>query len=207
MKQKQTCMHSGSRPSPEGTRLLFAGDKVSPTMCPADGQQKNDKNGQTNTAKMRAEIKPEKTRLRVDRNEVVAFRLIWICAWCFEVIRCMWYRKIYRDTSWHHVPYHAISQDTVHRDIVSYLYPDFFELLWRYRIPSNKFLDTEHNFLPVRCTKTWCSKRAKEMVDLAIVLYKQCDIHWKVYLTWYVKITRIYLRVYRKIVRNRNQAP
>ena len=89
MKQKQTCMHSGSRPSPEGTRLLFAGDKVSPTMCPADGQQKNDKNGQTNTAKMRAEIKPEKTRLRVDRNEVVAFRLIWICAWCFEVIRCM----------------------------------------------------------------------------------------------------------------------
>ena len=53
-------MRSGSRPSPEGTRLLFAGDTVSPMMCPADGQQKNDKKGQTNTAKMRAETKPKK---------------------------------------------------------------------------------------------------------------------------------------------------
>ena len=73
MKQKQTCMRSGSRPSPEGTRLLFAGDTVSPMMCPADGQQKNDKKGQTNTAKMRAETKPKKKR-RVDRKEVVGFR-------------------------------------------------------------------------------------------------------------------------------------
>ena len=40
---KKTCMRSGSRPSPEGTRLLFAGDTVSSMMCPADGQQKNDK--------------------------------------------------------------------------------------------------------------------------------------------------------------------
>ena len=40
-------MRSGSRPSPEGTRLLFAGGTVSPTMCPADGQQKDDKKGQT----------------------------------------------------------------------------------------------------------------------------------------------------------------
>ena len=40
-------------------------------MCPADGQQKNDKKGQTNTAKMRAETKPKKTR--VDRNEVRVF--------------------------------------------------------------------------------------------------------------------------------------
>ena len=55
MKQKQACMRSGSRPSPEGTRLLFAGDTVSPMMCPAGGQQKNDKKGQTNTAKVRAE--------------------------------------------------------------------------------------------------------------------------------------------------------
>ena len=65
-------MRSGSRPSPDGTRLLFAGDTVSPMMCPADGQQKNDKKGRTNTAKMRAETKPKKTR--VHRNEVVGFR-------------------------------------------------------------------------------------------------------------------------------------
>ena len=72
MIQEQTCMRSRSRPSPEGTRLLLAGDTVSPMMCPADGQQKNDKKGQTNTAKMRAEIKPKKTR--IDHNEVVGFR-------------------------------------------------------------------------------------------------------------------------------------
>ena len=51
-------MRSGSRPSPEGTRLLFlfAGGAVSPVMCPADGQQKDDKKGGTEErqAKMRA---------------------------------------------------------------------------------------------------------------------------------------------------------
>ena len=59
MKQKQTCMRSGSRPSPEGTRLLFAGDTVGRMMCPADGQQKNDRKGHTNTAKMRAKTRPK----------------------------------------------------------------------------------------------------------------------------------------------------
>ena len=43
MKTKKACIRSGIRPSPEGTRLLFAGDTVSPMMCPADGQQKNNK--------------------------------------------------------------------------------------------------------------------------------------------------------------------
>ena len=43
---KTNIMRSGSRPSPEWTRLLFAGGTVSPMMCPADGQQKEDK-GQT----------------------------------------------------------------------------------------------------------------------------------------------------------------
>ena len=36
-------MRSGSRPSLEGTRLLFAGGTVGPMMCPADGQQKDNK--------------------------------------------------------------------------------------------------------------------------------------------------------------------
>ena len=65
-------MRTESRSSPEGTRLLFAGDTVSPMMCPADGQQKNDQKRKTKTAKMRAETKQKKTR--VDRNEVVGFR-------------------------------------------------------------------------------------------------------------------------------------
>ena len=43
MKRKQTCAQG---PSPEGTRL-FAGDTVSPMMCPVDGQEKDDKKGQT----------------------------------------------------------------------------------------------------------------------------------------------------------------
>ena len=47
MKQKQAYMHSGSRPSPEGTMLLFAGCTVSPMMCQADEQKKDDKKGQT----------------------------------------------------------------------------------------------------------------------------------------------------------------
>ena len=62
---------------------------------------------------------------------------LYLCAWCFEVIWCVWYRKVCRDISWHHVRYHAISQGTVYRDIVqvSYLYPEFLGLMWRYRIP------------------------------------------------------------------------
>ena len=43
---KTNIMRSGSRPSPEGTRLLFA-DTASPMMFPADGQQKDDEKGQT----------------------------------------------------------------------------------------------------------------------------------------------------------------
>ena len=69
-------MRSGSRPSPEGTRLLFAGGTVSPMMCPADGQQKDDKKGQTEDKPRWGRRQPKKTR--VDRNEVVVFRWIWI---------------------------------------------------------------------------------------------------------------------------------
>ena len=38
---KTNIMRSGSRPSPDGIILLFAGT-VSPMMCPADGQQNDD---------------------------------------------------------------------------------------------------------------------------------------------------------------------
>ena len=43
---KTNIMRSGSRPSPEETRLLLAGT-VSPMICRADRQQKDDEEGQT----------------------------------------------------------------------------------------------------------------------------------------------------------------
>ena len=39
-------MHSGSRPSREGTGLMFAGGTVSSMMCPPDGQEKDNNIGQ-----------------------------------------------------------------------------------------------------------------------------------------------------------------
>ena len=44
--EPNTYMRSGTRPSPEGRRWLFAGGTVSSIMCPADGQQKDDRKGQ-----------------------------------------------------------------------------------------------------------------------------------------------------------------
>ena len=67
-------MRPGNRPSPEGTRLLFAGDTVSPIMCPADEQQKNGKKRPDEYSQDEGRDKAEKTRL--DRNEVVGFRRI-----------------------------------------------------------------------------------------------------------------------------------
>ena len=67
--------------------MLFAGGTVTPMTCPADGQQKNDKKDQTNTANMGAETKPKEAR--VDRNEVVGFVEFLFCACCFEVIWCV----------------------------------------------------------------------------------------------------------------------
>ena len=110
MKQQQKNMRSGSRPSPKGTRLLFAGGTVSPMMRPADGQQKDDKIVQTED-KPRLGQRQSRKKQRVDRNEVVDLRWISICL----VFRgdSVWYR-----TSLYHIPYHAISQDTIYRDIV-----------------------------------------------------------------------------------------
>ena len=50
-------MRPGSRPSREGTRLLFAGGTVSPTMMyPADRQQEDGKKGQTGDEPTRGQI-------------------------------------------------------------------------------------------------------------------------------------------------------
>ena len=66
MKTK-TNMPSGSRPSPEGTRMLFAGGTVSPMMDDKMATKKPD----GRQAKMRVETKPKKAR--ADYNEVVGF--------------------------------------------------------------------------------------------------------------------------------------
>ena len=65
-------MRSGSRPSNEWTKLLFlfaggARSVLHSMMCPADGQQKDDKKGGTEErqAKKRAKTEPKQT---VDRG-------------------------------------------------------------------------------------------------------------------------------------------
>ena len=57
----------------------------------------------------------------------------------------------YRDTSWYHIPYHSISQDTIYRDIVtiSRIFRTDIEISY----PVEIFLDIERIFCPVRCTK------------------------------------------------------
>ena len=118
MEQKRTYMLSGTRPSPEGTRLLllFAGGAVSPMMCPADGHQKDDKKSETEErqGKKRAEAEPKQT---VDRNEVAG-----LFACYFGVIRCdiALYIAIYRDSISHIMPYHNIPYIEI-----SYPYPEF----------------------------------------------------------------------------------
>ena len=72
MRQKQPCMRSGTRPRPEGRGLLFAGDTVSPMMCPAGEQQKNDK--QMPDEHIQDEGRDKDKKKWLDRNEVVGFR-------------------------------------------------------------------------------------------------------------------------------------
>ena len=76
-------MCSGSRPSLEGTRLLFlfAGGAVGPMTCPADGQQRDDiKAGRKKDRPRRGQRQPKKT---VDSKEVED-----LFASCLGVIRC-----------------------------------------------------------------------------------------------------------------------
>ena len=140
---KQTYMRSGSRPSPEGTRLLFAGGTVSPMMCTADGQQKDSgrqKRPDGRQAKMRGETNAKKT---IDRHEAVGFRWISICVvnskWCGVpgyVCDIAWHIVICRDIMPRIMRYHKNLGTDME---VSYL--------------VEIFIDTEAYFLPARCTK------------------------------------------------------
>ena len=66
-------MRSGNRPSPEGTRLLFAGGTVSPVTCvQLMDNRRTTKKARRRTSQAEGGDKAEKTR--VGRNEVVGFR-------------------------------------------------------------------------------------------------------------------------------------
>ena len=168
MKQ-QTCMRSWSRPSPEGTRLLFAGETVSPIMCPADGQQKNDQNGQTNTAKMRAETKKvEKNKSRPQRGggfslnlDCLVIRGDLVCVISQGISRCI-------------VTSCPVSCDITTYGISRYhIYiPNFWDGYGD--IVVDLFLDIEHYLLPARCTKHGAPRvESKRNGYLAIELQKQ----------------------------------
>ena len=105
--------------------------------------------GQTNTANMRAEIKPKKTR--ADRNEVVVFVefgfVTGVSRWS-DVCDIARNIAIYRDIMSRIMRYHKIR----YIEISYHIYiPSFWD--WYGDIVSRRFLDTEHYFLPVRCTK------------------------------------------------------
>ena len=74
--------------SPERTRSLFAGDTVSPMMCLADGQQKNDKKRPHEHSEDEGRGKAEKNKNRPQRGGGFSLNLD-LCAWCFEVIWCV----------------------------------------------------------------------------------------------------------------------
>ena len=115
--------------------------------------------------------KAEKNKSRP--HEVVGFHWTWICAGCFEVIWCV------------------ISQDTVYRDIVPYLYPEFLGLIWRYRIPSFYFSIPNTIFCQLSAPSLK-HQESKRNGYLAIELQRSA-ICWKVYL---IQNASIYLRVY-----------
>ena len=98
---------SGSRPSFEGTSLLFAGGTVSPMMCPSDGQQKNDEKGQMED-KTRWEQRPSRKKQKKTATRWDVF-VEFVFSWCFEEIRRdTSYRDIYRVIISQMMRYHKI---------------------------------------------------------------------------------------------------
>ena len=68
-------MSSGGRPSHEGTRLMFASCTVSPIMCPAHGQQKDDKKGQAGDKARRGQRQGSKAKRRPRHGGRFSFKL------------------------------------------------------------------------------------------------------------------------------------
>ena len=133
-----------SRPSPEGTRLLFAGGMVSPTSYDVSSwwiAEERQKRPDEHTQDEGRDNIRKKTR--VDRNEVVRFRWIWVKIFCL-VLRGDLVFVISQGISRYimtscPIPgtYHAISQDT----ISCHLYiPNFLGLMvWEISYPVDLF--------------------------------------------------------------------
>ena len=68
-------MHSGSRPSREGARLVFAGGTVSTMLCPVDGQQKHDKNGEAGDKARRGQRQGAKAKRRPQQGGRFSLKL------------------------------------------------------------------------------------------------------------------------------------
>ena len=68
-------MHSYSRPSREGTRLVFASGTVSPVMCSSDGQQKDDKKGQAEDKARRGQRQRARAKRRPQQGGRFSLKL------------------------------------------------------------------------------------------------------------------------------------
>ena len=114
--------------------VFFAGGAVSPMMCAADGQQKDDKERQDERKTNQEEGRDREPKQRADRNEIAD-----LFACCFGVIRCdvEWYIMIHRDIISHIMRYREIryieilypylAVENRYRDIVSH------QIIYRYR--------------------------------------------------------------------------
>ena len=105
-KNKRTC--SGSRPSPDGTRLLFADGTVSPMMCPSDGQQKHDEKGQT-------EDKPRWGRTQSRKKQEKTATRWWV--FLEFVFICLVFRG---DPVWHRIAIYIVVSYPISCDITRY---------------------------------------------------------------------------------------
>ena len=171
-------MRSGRRPIPEGTRLVFAGGTASPMMCPSD-EQKDDEKGQTDDKRRWGQRQSRKKQENTATRWCVFVQ--FVLAWCFEVIRC---DIVSRFISWYHVPYHAISQDTIYRDITCIYIPIFWD--WYRDIVSRRYSSPQLTlfFAQLGAPSLVHQDNSKQNGYLAVVLLKQ----------WYL-LVNIYVRV------------
>ena len=160
MKQKQAFMRSRSRTRLEGTRLLF----LFKTLCwwcsqsyqvwcvlLTDSTRTTKKAGRKKDKPRRGQKQRAKTNSRPQRS----------CGFVCLLFRGgpVWYRMIYRNISWYHIPYHAMSQD----DISTYCIhiPNFWD--WYRDVVSRRNIPRywAHFFAHFRCTK-----RVKEIMNI-----------------------------------------
>ena len=162
-------MRSGSRPSREGTRLLFA---VVRSVLQVWCVQLMDNRRTSNKAR-RETSQEEDTYNEPETNswpqQGGGFR--WSC---FRLVFWgdpVWYRMIYPYRSWYHITHHAISRDTIYRDVasISRILGTDVEIS-RYRTcPVETFLDTEHSYehqVTIRQGRYWRTVKEFPRVEL-----------------------------------------